>query len=131
MNTKDLFIVLLTIGTQFICYAQKGIDYTAKDYIKTVTDIIIVLVKDLTTIDKKNLISDNVQGEVRYNRHVNQVANPGSSTGQNDLISAPVTNANQTFLAFRTANSDLASGEINEVPSYLFGPYDNNNTYVN
>ena len=35
-NTKGLFIVLLSIGTQFICNAQKGIDFTAKDYIKTV-----------------------------------------------------------------------------------------------
>ena len=79
-----------------------------------------------------SLISNDVQGDVSYNRHVNQFANPGSPTGANDLISAPVTNASQTFLAFRTANSDLPSGNIDDVPSYLFGPFNNNvNTYTN
>ena len=36
LNTKGLFIVLLNIGIQFISNAQEGIDYTAKDFIKTV-----------------------------------------------------------------------------------------------
>ncbi|WP_299119810.1 T9SS type A sorting domain-containing protein [uncultured Winogradskyella sp.] len=79
-----------------------------------------------------SLISDNVNGEVVYNRHVNQFASSGSSTGNNDLISAPVTNADQTFLVLRTANPDMPSGTIGGVPSFLFGPFDNNaNTYIN
>ncbi|MFK7833692.1 MAG: T9SS type A sorting domain-containing protein [Winogradskyella sp.] len=79
-----------------------------------------------------SLITDNVTGEVIYNRHVNQFTGTGSSTGNNDLISAPVTNANQTFLALRTANSDIPSGNIGGVPSFLFGPFNNvTNSYVN
>ncbi|WP_047550987.1 T9SS type A sorting domain-containing protein [Psychroserpens sp. Hel_I_66] len=79
-----------------------------------------------------SLISDNVQGKVTYNRHVNQFADSGSSTGANDLISAPVTDSNQTFLAFRNANPDIPSGTIEGVPSFLFGPFDNStNEYIN
>tara|TARA_B110000046_G_scaffold41691_1_gene46188 strand:- start:163 stop:864 length:702 start_codon:yes stop_codon:yes gene_type:complete len=36
MNIKSLFIVLFYNGTVFFSNAQDGIDYTAKDYIKTV-----------------------------------------------------------------------------------------------
>lgn len=79
-----------------------------------------------------SLITDNVSGEVVYNRHVNQFADSDSSTGNNDFISAPVTNSAQTFLALRTANPDIPSGNIGGVFSYLFGPFDNDaNTYVN
>ena len=79
-----------------------------------------------------SLITDNIQGEVVYNRHVNQFADSGSSTGNNDLIAAPVTNASQTFLTLRTANSDIPSGTIGGVPSFLFGPFDNNaDNYIN
>nr|WP_321246895.1 T9SS type A sorting domain-containing protein [uncultured Psychroserpens sp.] len=79
-----------------------------------------------------SLISDDVQGEVTYNRHINQFADSGSTTGNNDLISAPVTNASQTFLAFRTVNTDMPSGTIGGVPSFLFGPFDNNtDEYIN
>ncbi|EDP71447.1 CHU large protein [Flavobacteriales bacterium ALC-1] len=79
-----------------------------------------------------SLITNDFQGEVVYNRHVNQFANTGSSTGANDLISAPVTNSSQTFLALRTSNTDIPSGNIGGVFSYLFGPFDNNaNNYIN
>ncbi|NRD20792.1 T9SS type A sorting domain-containing protein [Winogradskyella eckloniae] len=79
-----------------------------------------------------SLITDNIEGEVTYYRHVNQFADTGSTTGKNDLVSAPVTNSSQTFLALRTANPQIPSGTIGGVPSYLFGPFDNNaNAYVN
>ncbi|WP_040281427.1 T9SS type A sorting domain-containing protein [Psychroserpens damuponensis] len=79
-----------------------------------------------------SLISDNVEGEVIYNRHVNTFADSGSTTGQNDFVSAPVTNSNQTFSVIRTANTDIPSGPIGGVFSYLFGPFDNNaNTFIN
>jgi len=69
---------------------------------------------------------------VTYNRHVNQFAPSGSTTGANDLISAPVTNSSQTFLTFRTANADIPSELILGVPSFLFGPFDNNtDAYIN
>jgi hypothetical protein len=78
------------------------------------------------------IVGGIIENEVTYNRHVNQFANPESTTGANDLISAPVTNSNQTFLALRTANSDIPSGNIGGVPSFLFGPFDNNtNAYTN
>jgi hypothetical protein len=79
-----------------------------------------------------SLITDNIEGEVSYNRHVNQFSGTGSTTGNNDLISAPVTNADQTFLAFRTINTDIPSGLIGGVPSFLFGPFNNvTNSYIN
>ncbi|WP_458628860.1 beta strand repeat-containing protein [Winogradskyella sp. PC D3.3] len=78
------------------------------------------------------IVADNVMGDVIYNRHVNQVANTGSTTGNNDLVSAPVTNANQTFLDLLTANPVIPSGVIAGVPSFLFGPFDNNlDDYIN
>ncbi|SDH01830.1 T9SS type A sorting domain-containing protein [Winogradskyella thalassocola] len=80
-----------------------------------------------------SLITDNITGEVTYNRHVNQFASSGSTTGANDLISAPVTNSSQTFLALVTANADIPSGTIGGDPAFLFGPFDNNtlNDFIN
>ena len=79
------------------------------------------------------IVNGTASGEVTYNRHVNQFQNTsGAVTGQNDLISAPVTNASQDFLALRTANPQIPSGNIGGVPSFLFGPFDNNaNNYIN
>jgi hypothetical protein len=78
------------------------------------------------------IVNGTVKNEVTYNRHVNQFANTGTTSGSNDLISAPVTNASQTFLALRTVNPDIPSGTIGGVPSFLFGPFDNNtNAYLN
>jgi hypothetical protein len=85
-----------------------------------------------TSTGYSSVIVDNIKGEVIYNRHVNQFADAGTDTGQNDLISAPVTDSNQTFLALRTANADIPSGTISGVPSYLFGPFNNDqNNYTN
>lgn len=81
------------------------------------------------------LINGSSIGDVIYRRHVNRfntVAN--STTGENDLISPPVTKAGQTFSEFRNnlENTDIPSGLIGGVPSFLFGPFDNNaNEYVN
>ncbi|WP_299338562.1 T9SS type A sorting domain-containing protein [uncultured Psychroserpens sp.] len=78
------------------------------------------------------ITTGNAQGEIIYNRHVNQLAPTGSTTGFNDLVAAPVTNSDQTFLALRTANPDIPSGTIGGVPSFLFGPFDNvANEYIN
>lgn len=79
-----------------------------------------------------SLIANDAEGEVVYNRHVNQFAPSGSTTGNNDLIAAPVTNSSQTFLALRTVNPDIPSGTIGGVPSFLFGPFDKDtNDYIN
>nr|WP_321231939.1 choice-of-anchor J domain-containing protein [uncultured Psychroserpens sp.] len=79
------------------------------------------------------IVNGTSSGDVIYRRHINTFnSTTGSTTGQNDLISAPVTNSSQTFLAFRNANSNIPSGTIGGVPSFLFGPFDNDaNTYVN
>jgi len=78
------------------------------------------------------IVEGTIDTKVTYNRHVNQFANSGSSTGSNDIISAPVTDVSQTFLALRTANTDIPSGIIGGVTSFLFGPFDNNeNAYIN
>ena len=79
-----------------------------------------------------SLIADNVSGEVIYNRHVNQVAATGSTTGNNDLISAPVTGFNQSFAALKNANPQIPTGLVNNVQTYLFGPFDNSaDVFVN
>ncbi|GGW53191.1 putative secreted protein (Por secretion system target) [Winogradskyella epiphytica] len=79
-----------------------------------------------------SLIGNEVIGEVIYNRHVNQFADSGSSSGHNDLVSAPVTSPNQTFAVLRATNSNIPSGTIQGVPSFLFGPFDQNtNEYIN
>ncbi|NRD23249.1 T9SS type A sorting domain-containing protein [Winogradskyella litoriviva] len=78
------------------------------------------------------IVNGTIENEVTYNRHVNQFADTGATTGKNDLVSAPVTNSNQTYLALRTTNTQIPSGLIGGVESYLFGPFDNNtNAYIN
>ncbi|NRD23250.1 T9SS type A sorting domain-containing protein [Winogradskyella litoriviva] len=77
-----------------------------------------------------SLISDGtISGTVIYKRHVNTFNNTsGSTNGQNDLISAPVTNASQDFGTFRGVNNNIPSGTVagDVTTYYLFGPYDNN-----
>ncbi|MBC2844474.1 T9SS type A sorting domain-containing protein [Winogradskyella flava] len=79
------------------------------------------------------IVNGTSSGDVTYNRHVNQFQSiPGATTGENDLIAAPVTNSNQDFQALANANPVIPTGTINTVPSFLFGPFDNNeNAYVN
>ena len=78
------------------------------------------------------IVNGTISNPVTYNRFVNQVAPTGTVSGFNDFISAPVTNASQTFLALRTANPEIPSGLIGGVPSFLFGPFINStNTYIN
>lgn len=79
------------------------------------------------------IVEGTATGDVIYRRHVNTFNNtPGATTGSNDLISAPVTNNSQTFSVFAAANPNIPSGNIGGVPSFLFGPFDNNiNNYIN
>ncbi|WP_299098977.1 T9SS type A sorting domain-containing protein [uncultured Winogradskyella sp.] len=87
------------------------------------------LTLESTSASYASLISDGtITGTVIYKRHVNTFnSTTGSTNGQNDLISAPVTNASQTFGAFRAANTNIPSGTVGGGPTtfYLFGPYDN------
>jgi len=55
----------------------------------------------------------------------------GSSSGSNDLVSAPL--SGMTFGDFKTINSNILSGTISgNGPFYLYGPFDNSsvNNYV-
>ncbi len=81
------------------------------------------------------IVNGSIQNEVTYDRHVNEfgdIGGTGATTGGNDFISAPVTNASQTFGALRAANPDIIpSGLIGGVTSYFFGPFDNDlNQYI-
>ena len=70
-----------------------------------------------------SLIVDGTStGNVLYKRHVNNAAGTGTTTGANDLISAPVTG--QTFGAFRSVNPNILSGNIGGSLAFLFGPFD-------
>ncbi|WP_178990301.1 T9SS type A sorting domain-containing protein [Winogradskyella schleiferi] len=107
---------------------------SAGQSIVTTTGLVNEGILELNSVSTSysSLISDNVIGDVVYNRHVNQFIGSGSSTGANDLVSAPVTSSTQTFLALRTANPDIPFGTIDGVPSFLFGPFDNDtDTFIN
>ncbi|EPR74785.1 hypothetical protein ADIWIN_0149 [Winogradskyella psychrotolerans RS-3] len=73
------------------------------------------------------ILDGTLTGSVIYKRHINTFnTTTGSVTGQNDLISAPVTNASQTFGVFRGTNANIPSGTIGGgATMYLFGPFDN------
>jgi len=78
------------------------------------------------------IVGGTSSGDVTYRRHINTLSGTGTTTGNNDLVSAPVTNASQIFSVFRTNNANIPSGNISGTLSYLFGPFDNvTNAYTN
>ena len=62
------------------------------------------------------ILDGSVAGTMTYERHVN--INGSGSTGNNDLISAPLTG--QAFNAFVAANTNI----LNNGTLYLFGPFE-------
>ncbi|WP_299519987.1 choice-of-anchor J domain-containing protein [Winogradskyella sp.] len=75
-----------------------------------------------TSTTYSSLILDGtITGTVQYRRHVNSAAGSGTTTGANDLISAPL--VGQTFGDFRAANPNILSGTIGGNPAFLFGPF--------
>lgn len=71
-----------------------------------------------------SLIMDgNISGTIEYRRHVNAAAGSGAVTGNNDLISPPL--SGQSFGAFRMANPNLVSGTLGGNLAFLFGPFNN------
>lgn len=66
------------------------------------------------------IVDGTCTGDVTYNRHVNNASGPGTTTGGNDLISAPV--YGQTFGDFRAANPNILSNSDDTL--FLFGPFD-------
>ena len=76
------------------------------------------------------LLDGTITGTITYKRHVNSAAATGTSTGGNDLISAPLTG--QTFGNFRTANPNILSGTISGNLAFLFGPFNTvTGAYIN
>ena len=63
-----------------------------------------------------------INGNVSCKRHVNHAFGNGSATGDNDLISPPL--SGQNFGNFRAANPNILSGTINGNLAFLFGPSD-------
>ncbi len=76
-----------------------------------------------TSMTYSSLIPTTMEGfgTVSYKRIVNQAGASSSSTGGNDLISAPVTG--QAFNVFAAANSNLVRDTGSNLT--LFGPYNN------
>ncbi|WP_353780276.1 hypothetical protein, partial [Winogradskyella sp. 3972H.M.0a.05] len=79
-----------------------------------------------TSTSYSSLIQDGtITGTIQYHRHVNTAANAGTSTGNNDLVSPPL--SGETFGAFRANNPNIQSGTIGGNPAFLFGPFNNTN----
>ncbi|WP_405574794.1 reprolysin-like metallopeptidase [Winogradskyella sp. Asnod2-B02-A] len=76
-----------------------------------------VILNSSSTEYSSLIVNGNVTGDVIYKRHVNIHA----SSGENDLISAPVTG--QTFGVFAAANANIVSNP-NTASEKLFGPFD-------
>ena len=86
-------------------------------------DIANSLDLESSSIAFSSLILDGtINGAINYARHVNIAANSGSTTGNNDLVSAPL--QGQTFGDLTSANSNILSGTIGGNPAFLFGPFD-------
>lgn len=69
-----------------------------------------------------------INGSLVYKRHVNIVATPGSTTGANDLVSAPF--SGQTFGAFAIKNANIAPS-VGNPNNKFFGPFDKaTSTYI-
>ncbi|MUU77856.1 lamin tail domain-containing protein [Winogradskyella endarachnes] len=110
-----------------ILYIEDGADLTITSGNELTINSLIL---ESTSNSYSSLISDGIiTGDVTYKRHVNTFnSTTGSTNGQNDLISAPVTNASQDFGTFRSINTNIPSGTVSggTTTFYLFGPYDNN-----
>ncbi len=84
--------------------------------------------KSNSTAYSSLILDGSITGNIEYHRHVNIVAAQGTVTGDNDLISSPL--SGETFGAFRAANPNLPSGTVDGNQSFLFGPFNNNtNSY--
>ncbi len=86
------------------------------------------LTLESTATSYSSLILDgSVTGTLSYERHVN--INGSGSTGNNDLISAPLTG--QAFNVFEDANPNILSDNEATPSFHLFGPFDKSTaTYV-
>ncbi|WCO01149.1 lamin tail domain-containing protein [Psychroserpens ponticola] len=66
------------------------------------------------------ILDGTVDGTMTYQRHVNINASSGTTTGSNDLVSAPLTG--QPFNTFAAANPNILTNAGGTL--YLFGPFE-------
>ncbi|WCO01152.1 T9SS type A sorting domain-containing protein [Psychroserpens ponticola] len=79
------------------------------------------LLLDSNSTSYSSLILDGtVTGTMTYERHVNINASSGTTTGSNDLVSAPLTG--QPFNTFAAANPNILTNAGGTL--YLFGPFE-------
>ncbi|MCD2257655.1 T9SS type A sorting domain-containing protein [Psychroserpens luteolus] len=89
-----------------------------------------IVLESSSTSYSSLILDGSIVGSVRYERHINNAAASGTTTGNNDLISPPLTG--QTFGNFRAVNSNILSGSISGNIAFLFGPFDTaTNSFIN
>ncbi|MBU2927594.1 fibronectin type III domain-containing protein [Winogradskyella psychrotolerans] len=89
----------------------------------TVTTAVAMTLESSSTSYSSLILDGTVSGTINYKRHVN--SNASGSTGDNDLISAPLTG--QAFNTFVTENPNI----YNNGTLYAFGPFEKvTNSYV-
>ncbi|WP_298754899.1 choice-of-anchor J domain-containing protein [uncultured Psychroserpens sp.] len=119
--TNDINCNSLTINPGAGLTINSGVVLTA------IGDIVL---ESSSTSYSSLILDGSIVGSVRYERHINNAAASGTTTGNNDLISPPITG--QTFGNFRTANSNILSGSISGNTAFLFGPFDTaTNSFIN
>ena len=79
--------------------------------------------ESISTSYSSLILNGTVSGDIAYERHVNSAAGGGTETGNNDLVTPPL--SGQTFGAFRAANPNMLSGTIGGSPAFFFGPFNN------
>ncbi|MGB3606108.1 lamin tail domain-containing protein, partial [Psychroserpens sp.] len=126
-----------TVGNDLTLFTNGNLTIDANESISVKNNLINdngrLDMNSMSTAFSSLIVEGASVGEVIYRRHTN-IFVPGSTTGENDLLAAPVTSLSQTFGMFRAhpENANLPSGTIAGVPSFLFGPFDiDNNVFVN
>ncbi|MBV7268134.1 fibronectin type III domain-containing protein [Winogradskyella luteola] len=116
---KDVEVNNLEIYSGASVIVEEGSSLTVKGNLITNGSLQL---ESISSMYSSLIVEGTSTGNVLYMRHVNNAAAPNTTTGDNDLISAPVTG--QTFGDFRMANLNILSGNIGGNLAYLFGPFD-------
>ncbi|MBV7269255.1 T9SS-dependent choice-of-anchor J family protein [Winogradskyella luteola] len=119
--TSNISCNTLTVNPGAGLTVNSGVVLTALDE---------VVLQSTSTSYASLILDGTITGNVIYLRHVNNAPEPGASTTNNDLISAPL--IGQSFGDFRIANPNILSGTIGGNPAFLFGPFNpTSGNYVN
>lgn len=124
---KDVEVNNLEIYSGATVIVKEGSSLTVKG---NLTNSGTLQLESISTKYSSLIVEGTSTGNVLYKRHVNNAAGSGTTTGANDLISAPV--SGQTFGTFRSANPNILSGTIGGNPAFLFGPFNSaTGSYIN